>query len=86
MRSRPDVGDVLSFCSAQVGFRARQHLYKVCILSNHTCCSDILDLLCFPQEILIFRVFQLTKLVIRGPVSRGEEIVFSLDRVAIREE
>ena len=25
-RSRPDVGDVLSFCSAQAGFRARRHL------------------------------------------------------------
>ena len=25
-RSRPDVGDVLSFCSGQAGFRARQHL------------------------------------------------------------
>ena len=28
-RSRPDVGDVLSFCSGQAGFRARRHLYKV---------------------------------------------------------
>ena len=25
-RSRPDVGDVLSFCSVQAGFRARRHL------------------------------------------------------------
>ena len=33
-RSRPDVGDVLSFCSGQAGFRARRHLYKVCIVSN----------------------------------------------------
>ena len=33
-RSRPDLGDVLSFCSAEAGFRARQHLYKVCIVSN----------------------------------------------------
>ena len=33
-RSRPDVGDVLSFCSAQAAFRARWHLYKVCIVSN----------------------------------------------------
>ena len=37
-RSRPDVRDVLLFCSAQSGFRARQHLYKVCIVSNHACC------------------------------------------------
>ena len=33
-RSRPDVGDVLSFCSGQAGFRARRHLYKVCIVGN----------------------------------------------------
>ena len=33
-RSRPDIGDVLSFCSAQAGFRARQHLFKVCILTK----------------------------------------------------
>ena len=36
-RSRPDVGDVLSFCSAQAGFRARRHLYKVCIVANQAC-------------------------------------------------
>ena len=33
-RSGPDVDDVLSLCSAQAGFRARQHLYKVCIVAN----------------------------------------------------
>ena len=33
-RSRPDIGDVLSFCSSQVGFRARQHLLKVCIMTS----------------------------------------------------
>ena len=33
-RSRPDIGDVLSFCSSQVGFRARQYLFKVCIVTN----------------------------------------------------
>ena len=33
-RSRPDIGDVLSFCSSQAGFRARQHLFKVCIVTN----------------------------------------------------
>ena len=32
--SRPDVGDVLSFYSAETGFRARRHLYKVCIVAN----------------------------------------------------
>ena len=33
-RSRPDIGYVLSFCCAQAGFRARQHLFKVCIVTN----------------------------------------------------
>ena len=32
-RSRPDIGDVLSFCYSQAGFRARQHLFKVCIMA-----------------------------------------------------
>ena len=36
-RSRPDVSDILSFCSAQAGFRARQQLYKVCIVANQAC-------------------------------------------------
>ena len=33
-RSRPDVGDILLFCSSQAGFRARQRLFKVCIVTN----------------------------------------------------
>ena len=33
-RSRPDIGDVLSFRSSQAGFRARQHLFKVCFVTN----------------------------------------------------
>ena len=33
-RSRPDIGDVLSFCSSKAGFRARQHLLNVCIVTN----------------------------------------------------
>ena len=36
-RSRPDVGDVLSFCSAQAGFPAHRHLYKICIVANQVC-------------------------------------------------
>ena len=36
-RNRPDVGDVLSFCSGQAGFRARQHLYKVCVVARQVC-------------------------------------------------
>ena len=33
-RSRPDIGDVLSFCCSQAGFGARQHLFKVCVVTN----------------------------------------------------
>ena len=33
-RSRPNVGDVLSSCSARAGFSARRHLYKICIIAN----------------------------------------------------
>ena len=29
-RGRPDIGNELTFCSSQAGFRARSHLYKVC--------------------------------------------------------
>ena len=36
-RSRPDVSYVLSFCSGQAGFRARRHLYKVCIVAKGDC-------------------------------------------------
>ena len=36
-RSRPDVGDVLSFCSGQAGCRAHRHLYKVCIVASQAC-------------------------------------------------
>ena len=43
-RSRTDVGDVLLFCSAQAVFRARRHLYKVCIVSNQACCFDAYEL------------------------------------------
>ena len=36
-RSRPDVGNVLTFCSSQVGFRVPRHLYKVGIVSKIGC-------------------------------------------------
>ena len=35
---------------------------------------------------MMFQVFQLSALVIRGPATRGEKFIVSLDRVAIREE
>ena len=40
----------------------------------------------FLQDILLLQVFQLTTLVIRGPATRGEKFVVSLDRVAVKEE
>ena len=76
----------MSFCSAQVGFRALQHLFKVCIVSNPTCCSDFHELLCFLHEILLFQVFQLTTLVIRGPAIHGGKFLVSLDCVATKEK
>ena len=33
-RSRPDVGNVLTFCASRAGFRVRSHLYKVCMGST----------------------------------------------------
>ena len=33
-RSHPNVGDVLWLCSLQAGFRARQHLFRVCIVTS----------------------------------------------------
>ena len=36
-RSRPDVGNVLTFCSSQAGFRVRRHLYKACLASKTGC-------------------------------------------------
>ena len=35
---------------------------------------------------MVFQVFQLTTLVIRGPASPGKKFIVSLDRVSIREE
>ena len=78
-RSRPDIGDVLSFCSSQAGFRARQLLFKVCIVTNvvkfHDRYLENIDLL--------FQVFQLTALIVRGPVTCGGRFIISLDRVMI---
>ena len=85
-RSRPDVGDVLSLCSAQDGFRARRHLYKVRIVSNQACCCDPYELSCPSYELLLFQIFQLTTLVIRGPATHVEKFIICLDGVAINEE
>ena len=72
-RSHPDVGDVLTFCSAQAALRAHQHLFKVCIVSNQTCCSNSPELSRHPHKLLLFQVFQLTTLVTRGFATHGEK-------------
>ena len=84
-RSRPDVGNVLSFCSAQAGFRARRHLYKVYIVANQACGFTPLCYLILLRGSL-FQVFQLTTLVIRGSPTQGGEFTISLGCVAIKKE
>ena len=54
-RSRPDVGNVLTFCSSQAGFRVRRHLYKVCIVSKNavSILLQLLALSCFVSGVSI---------------------------------
>ena len=81
-RSRPDIGDVLSFCCSQAGYRARQHLFKVCIVTNVVKFHGR-----FLENIgLLFQVFQLTSLSVRGPVTCGGRFIINLDRVMICED
>ena len=80
-RSRPDVGNVLTFCCSQAGFRVRSHLYKVCI-GLHKAGSNLAALLFICVS---FQVFQLTALALRGPPPSGEKFTVCLDRVAIPE-
>ena len=54
-KSRPDVEDVLSFSSAQAGFRARQYLYKVCIVSNHHALLTSMSCFVFLMRFCCFR-------------------------------
>ena len=84
--SPPDVADVLSFCSAQAGFRARRQLDEVCIVSNQRCFFDFYALFCLPHEIPMFQVLQFFTFVIRSPATCGENYFVSLDRIAIKEE
>ena len=44
------------------------------------------ELFAFAHETMMFKVFQLTALVIPGPATRGENFFVSLDRVANKEE
>ena len=66
-RSRPDIGDVLSFCCSQAGFRARPHLVKVCIVTNVVKFYDGY----LENTDFAFQVFQLTALIVRGPMTCG---------------
>ena len=84
-RSRPDVGDVLSFCSGQAGFRARRHLYKVCIVAKQTCGFNPCNL-SHPFMQLCFSGVPVTTLVIRGSSTQCEDFTINLDRVAIKKE
>ena len=79
-RSHPDIGDVLSFCSSQAGFRARQHLIKVCIVTNMV---KFRDRYVGKSD---FQVFQLTALIVRGPVTCRGRFSFNLDPVTICED
>ena len=81
-RSRPDVGDVLSLCPSQAGFRARQHLLKAFIMTGMV---KRFDQFSRKKVILFFQVFQLTALIIRGPVTSGERLIISVERVMICE-
>ena len=84
-RSRPGVGDVMSFCSAKPGFRALRHLCKLCIVPNRVISFAISLVVCFALEIMMFQVFQLTALVIFVPTTRGKKCMVSVDRIAIKE-
>ena len=84
-RSRPDVGDVLSFCSGQAGFRAHRHLYKVCIVARMVVTPAPVS--CFSISCsCMFQVLQLTTLVIRRSSTPCEDFTKNLDRVAINKE
>ena len=49
-------------------------------------CFNSYESSCPPYELLLFQVFQLTTLVIRGPPTYDEMFTVSLDRVVIKEE
>ena len=55
-------------------------------MSNQACCFDPNELSCPSYELLLFRMFQLTTPLIRGPATHGEKYIISLDSVAIEEE
>ena len=74
MRSHTDVGDVLSFFSLQVGLRGRQHLFKICIVTN----GVMHFIVRIMDELFLLQAFQLTDLVLRGAAISDEQRVISL--------
>ena len=81
-RGCPDVGKVLTLCSSQAGFRARSHLYKVCMGFN----KAGFNLAAFSVHSRVVLGLQLTALAIRGPLPSGEKFTVTLDRVVVRED
>ena len=76
-------GSEIEACRSEYhGFRARQHLFKVCIVINVVkFYYGYLE-----NTDLFFQVFQLTALIVRGPVTYGGRFIISLDRVMICED
>ena len=56
------------------------------IVSFHAYCFDPYELSCLSYELLLFQIFQLTTLVIRGPATHGEQFIFGLECVTIKGE
>ena len=82
-RIRPEVGDILSFCSSQTGFHARQHLSKVCIATNMVKPCGRLGQ---KRIVLFFQMFQLTAFIVHGLVTTGERFIINIERVMICED
>ena len=78
-RSRPDIGDVLTFCCSQAGFPCSsafvQSMYR-------DPCGEI-PWSTIGQIWSCFQVFQLTALIVRGPVTFGGRFIINLDGVMI---
>ena len=81
-RSRPDVGNVLTFCSSEAGFRVRSHLYKVCIVFN----KAGFNLAAFSVHSCVVSGLSINSSCPTWTLPSGEKFTVNLDRVAIRED
>ena len=79
-RSHVPINGVFAFCN-QPGFRSRRILHKVCTIL----CQINLGFLMI-KHVCCFQVFQLTKLVVRGPSEFHPVFNVSLDGVATSHE